>query len=258
MLETICYLGFLMALSTLIWRTWQVHLATKVVTVLPAGAILALVGSLVVIPSITAELTYEQWRKIGQQRVKWWTHHFKERKLVKLSYSPSYEDECQVFIHTQAFDMVMPNHLQVFEGITNICIFDEVDAVVVPHLVKNSKFKQVFLLGHGVLNESGEETFARGFTYSRFRELARETGKEITILSCRGTIEDGNKSHKLRWIEKDMDAYRDHKALTQVRSTVPHREAPGFWVYGRHGFTVRAELKDQLKGWRQAMSKEQP
>jgi hypothetical protein len=253
MLEKICYLGFLMALSALVWRTWQVHLATKICVIIPVGAILALVGSLVVIPAVTAELTYEEYRKIGQQRVQWWTHHFKERKLVKLSYSPTFEDECQVFIHIEAFNVLMPNQLQVFEGITNICIFDGADAVVVPHLVKGSKFKRVFLLGHGVLNESGEETFARGFTYSRFKELARETGKQITILSCRGTREDGDKSHKLRWIDKDMDAYAKHKALTQVEATLPHREASGFWVYGRRGFTVRAQLEDQLKGWRTVM-----
>lgn len=213
---------------------------------------LMIVGNSWAIPAFYKPLTLEQYRLIQKQRVEWWMDYFGERTLSKISHMPTYRDECQIFIHHKAFNVLKAGDLHEFEGFNKVCVFDEKDAPALTWQVEQSTHQDIFLLGHGVLDNEGKETFANGFYYSEFADMAEKTGKRITILSCRGTREDGRKSFNLRWIEKDMSAYAEHRERTRVESLSPHREE-NLWVYGKHGFTVAADLGEQLSGWRDAM-----
>ena len=108
------------------------------------------------------------------------------------------------------------------------------------------------MLGHGVLDEYGRETFAEGFYYSSFRSLSKKTKKRITILSCRGTLENGRKGFHLRWVQKDLDAWEKHNAENTIISHEPHEE-DSLWVYGAYGKSVAADLQSQLEGWKKVM-----
>ena len=135
-----------------------------------------------------------------------------------------------------------------------MCVFNDDETLALGIFIKGSPHRDIFLLGHGVLNESGEETFANGKLYYRaFDHLAKVTDKRVTILSCRGTIEDGKKAFHLRWEVKDYDALERHRERTAVRSLKPHKEG-NLWVYGEHGKAVMADLRKQLLGWREAMN----
>ena len=210
------------------------------------------IGNKWAIPAFYTPLTLEQYRETKRQRIEYWMNHFGERTLSKISHLPTDREECQIYIHRKAFDVIKVGATNEFEGFSNICVFSEVDAAALTWQIERSTHEDIFVLGHGVLDSEGKETFANGFHYSTFEALANETGKRITILSCRGTREDGRKSFHLRWIEKDMDAYEAHKDRTMLESFSPHREG-NLWVYGKHGFTVAADLGKQLNGWREVM-----
>lgn len=229
--------------------------SSKASTALKAAALivpLLIVGNRLIIPAMHAPLTLEQYREIKRQRVKYWVEHFKERTLSKISHMPTYKEECQIYIHNKAFDIIKVGATYVFEGFSNICVFSKVDAPALTWQIEQSTHKDIFVLGHGVLGRGGEETFADGLLYETLEETANKTGKRITILSCRGTREEGRKSFHLQWIEKDMDAFRVHKERTMVESHAPHKEG-NLWVYGKYGFTVAADLGKQLNGWREVM-----
>mgnify|MGYP000108691543 CR=1 FL=1 len=230
----------------------KVKASTFVLALLIMTPILASIN-LWVIPAFTTPLTLAQYRAIQAQRVRFWTRWFEDRTLSRISEKPSWRDECSVFIHTKAFDIVKVRDFSQIRGFTkNLCIFKDAEKAAVEFMVQNTNHEDVFLLGHGVLDQGGNEVFAGNLRYSSIGKIASKTGKRITILSCRGYSKDSRKAFKLRWEERDEKALHEHRKKTMKKSLFPHKEG-NLYLYGERGFSVEADLRRQLEGWREVM-----
>lgn len=189
--------------------------------------------------------TYEEWKAQGDRNIKWWTNHLAHRRLSVIKNPKS---DCQAFLHEGVFNIIDIGDLQEIEEIKNLCIFDDGD-VYLKHLVALSKHDQIFILGHGAQTREGKDSLEGGFLYEDFRRAAKETGKEITILSCRGSQERNKLYFKYKF-----ETFEFHKTdALSVSSHIPHLE-DGLWVYGKSGFLTNAALKLQYRGWKQQMS----
>lgn len=189
-------------------------------------------------------MTYEQFKAQSERRIEWWSNHLYNRYMRRVN-DPF---ECQAYIHEGSFNVLEEGDLDEIAGIKNLCVFDNNDKSLY-RTVKQSKHKNVFLLGHGVQDRAGEDTFAEGLYYNDFRRIARETGKQITILSCRGSELRNNLYFKYKF-----KTFQLHKLdELRVESRLPHLE-DGLWVYGESGYLTGADLKAQYRGWRQQMS----
>lgn len=210
---------------------------------------------LVVIPAITAPLTWEQQKKIYDHRINWWTTHFKERSINHLingvdSTLPNLAAKCQAYIHYEAFNVLKVGDMKQVEEIEHLCVFNDTTAVLVPYMVELTPFDNVWLLGHGIQNSLGKETFAGGLHYKTFADIAKGMPeKTITILSCRGTKEDARLYFKYKYETFELDKAAK---IPIVKSTLPHREG-NLYVYGRKGAMVKADLANQYKGWKMVM-----
>lgn len=209
----------------------------------------------VVIPAITAPLTWKQQKAIYDYRVRWWTNYFKERSISHLALDiddvTELSAKCQAYIHYEAFNVLKAGDLKQVEEIEHLCVFDDTNAVLVPYMVEETPFDNVWLLGHGIQNSLGKETFANGFRYETFANIAKAMpGKTITILSCRGTREDARLYFKYKYETFESDKADE---IPMVRSTLPHREG-NLFVYGRKGAMVAADLANQYKGWKMVMA----
>ena len=145
---------------------------------------------------------------------------------------PSEGEECNVFLHEGVLDVLDKKDMPVVLT-TKVCVF-KADSHFLLKL-KNNKQKDILIIAHGHVSLFGEETMANVFKYRHFRNLAKSTGKRITVLSCRGD--------------------KSKKAIAYVRDITPHLE-DGLWVYGRKGYKIAAEIGDQIQGWRAVMQNE--
>ena len=188
-------------------------------------------------------MTFHEFKTQSERRIEWWSNHLADRYMRKVN-DPF---ACQAFIHEEAFNVLEEGDLDEVEEIENLCVFDNHD-ISLYYMVKRSKHKNVFLLGHGI-QRRGQDTFAEGLYYDDFRKIARETGKQITILSCRG-----DEVRNRLYFKYKFETFELHK-LDEVRvhSRLPHFE-DGLWVYGKSGYLTSADLKAQYRGWKQQMS----
>jgi hypothetical protein len=189
--------------------------------------------------------TYEEWKAQGDRNIKWWTNHLAHRRLSVIK-NP--KRDCQAFLHEGVFNIIDIGDLQEIEEIKNLCIFDNTD-IHLKAVVALSHYKEIFLLGHGAQTSSGKDSFAGGLRYEDFREIAKQEGKQIAILSCRGSQRRNDLYFKYKF-----ETFEYHKTdALSVSSHIPHLE-DGLWVYGKSGFLTNAALKLQYRGWKQQMS----
>lgn len=206
-------------------------------------------GTLILSGPIELEkpLTYEQFKARSEKRIKWWVEKLEDRRLYKMS-TTDMKEECQTLIHEDALSVLEIGDLQEISEIEHLCIFNKGDDYL-EELISLSKFDKFLLVGHGTQNSFGKDTFAEDLLYDTFRKLAKGEGKEIAILSCRGS-EANNKL----WFEYKFKTFELEKAKQLViRSTLPHLEN-GLWVYGQSGYLTDSALKLQYRGWKQQMS----
>lgn len=189
--------------------------------------------------------TYEEWRKEGDKKIRWWMNKLKDRRLPLVK-NP--KQDCQAFLHEGVFNIIEIGDFDEIAEVQNLCIFNDGD-VYLKHLVALSHHDQIFILGHGAQTRQGKDSLEGGFLYEDFRKVAKETGKEITILSCRGS----QQRNKL-YFKYKFETFEFHKTdALSVSSHIPHLE-DGLWVYGKSGFLTNAALKLQYRGWKQQMS----
>lgn len=189
--------------------------------------------------------SYEEWKKEGDAKVKWWLNKLAHRRL---SVMKDPKKDCQAFLHEGVFNIIEIGDMQEIAEIENLCIFDNTD-IHLKAVVALSYHKEIFLLGHGSQTSSGKDSFAGGLLYEDFREIAKQEGKQIAILSCRGNEERNDLYFKYKF-----ETFEYHKTdALSVSSHIPHLE-DGLWVYGKSGFLTNAALKLQYRGWKQQMS----
>ena len=189
--------------------------------------------------------TYEEWRKEGDKKIRWWMSRLEHRRLALVK-NP--KQDCQAFLHEGVFNIIEIGDFDEIAEIENLCIFDNTD-IHLKAVVALSYHKEIFLLGHGAQTSSGKDSCAGGLLYEDFREIAKQEGKQIAILSCRGNEERNDLYFKYKF-----ETFEYHKTdALSVSSHIPHLE-DGLWVYGKSGFLTNAALKLQYRGWKQQMS----
>jgi hypothetical protein len=192
-------------------------------------------------------LTYEQFKARSQKRIKWWVEKLEGRRLHKMS-NEDIKEKCQTLIHEDALSVLEIGEMEEISEIEHLCLFRDGDDYL-EELISLSVFDKFLLVAHGTQDSSGKDTFAEGLLYDTFRKLAKEEGKEIAILSCRGS-----ESNNDLWFEYKFKTFELEKAKQLViRSTLPHLEN-GLWVYGQSGYLTDSALKLQYRGWKQQMS----
>jgi len=195
-------------------------------------------------PKLEKPMTFQEFKAQSERRIGWWTNHLADRYIRKIKDKTT----CQAFIHKGAFNVLEEGDLDEIVEIKNLCVWDD-EFLNLYDVVGQSVHKEIFIVAHGTQNEYGSDSFADGLLYNDLREIARKKGKQIAILSCRGSSRNNDLYFKYKFETFEI---RKSKAFIK-ESRLPHLEN-GLWVYGESGYLTGSDLKAQYRGWRQQMS----